>query len=134
MHPILNIAVRAARRAGSIINRAALDGGLKVTSKRAKDFVTQVDKASEAAIMDIVRKAYAEHGFLCEESGPAASDADYIWIVDPIDGTTNFIHGFPQYCVSIALQHKGQCSLGVILDAVGKDLFTATRGRGASPP
>src|SRR6267142_1511334 len=108
MHPILNIAVRAARRAGSIINRAALDsGGLRVTSKRAKDFVTQVDHAAEEAIIDIVKKAYPEHGFLAEESGAARTDAEIVWIIDPLDGTTNFIHGFPQYCVSIGIQHRG---------------------------
>ncbi|HEX9435317.1 MAG TPA: inositol monophosphatase family protein, partial [Burkholderiales bacterium] len=109
MHPMLNIAVRAARRAGSIINRAALDGGggLKVTSKRAKDFVTQVDQAAEQAIIDIVRKSYPEHGLLAEESGASQADAEFVWIIDPLDGTTNFIHGFPQYCVSIGIRHRG---------------------------
>src|SRR5689334_23987015 len=104
MHPLLNIAVRAARRAGSIINRAALEGvgALDVRSKRANDFVTQVDQASEQAIMETVRKAYPDHGFVCEESGTTSADAETVWIIDPLDGTTNFIHGFPQYCVSIA--------------------------------
>src|SRR5262247_3597698 len=98
MHPMLNIAIRAARRAGSIINRAALDGGgLEVRSKRANDFVTKVDHASEAAILEIVRKAYPDHAVLAEESGAAAGTAEYEWIIDPLDGTTNFIHGFPQY-------------------------------------
>jgi len=132
MHPMLNIAVRAARRAGSIINRAALDtGGLRVTSKRAKDFVTQVDHAAEEAIIDIVAKAYPEHGFLAEESGAAKSDAEFIWIIDPLDGTTNFIHGFPQYCVSIGIQQRGAMAHAVIYDPTKNELFTASKGRGA---
>jgi len=132
MHPILNIAVRAARRAGSIINRAALDsGGLRVTSKRAKDFVTQVDHAAEEAIIDIVRKAYPEHGFLAEESGAAKVDAEVVWIIDPLDGTTNFIHGFPQYCVSIGVQSRGAMAHAVVYDPGRNELFTASKGRGA---
>ncbi len=132
MHPILNIAVRAARRAGSIINRAALEGGtLDVRSKRANDFVTQVDQAAEQAIMEIVRKAYPDHGFLCEESGASAADAETVWIVDPLDGTTNFIHGFPQYCVSIAVRSKGALAHSVVYDPGRNELFTASKGRGA---
>jgi myo-inositol-1(or 4)-monophosphatase len=132
MHPILNIAVRAARRAGSIINRAALEGGtLDVRSKRANDFVTQVDQAAEQAIMEIVRKAYPDHGFLCEESGASAADAETVWIVDPLDGTTNFIHGFPQYCVSIAVRTRGALAHSVVYDPIRNELFTASKGRGA---
>jgi len=132
MHPMLNIAVRAARRAGSIINRAALDaGGLQVRSKRAKDFVTQVDQAAEQAIIDIVRKAYPEHGFLAEESGASQQHAEHVWIIDPLDGTTNFIHGFPQYCVSIGIQQRGALAHAVIYDPARNELFTASKGRGA---
>jgi myo-inositol-1(or 4)-monophosphatase len=132
MHPMLNIAVRAARRAGSIINRAALDsGGLRVTSKRAKDFVTQVDHAAEEAIIDIVRKSYPEHGFVAEESGTANADAEHVWIIDPLDGTTNFIHGFPQYCVSIGIKSRGALAHAVIYDPARNELFTASKGRGA---
>ena len=133
MHPMLNIAVRAARRAGSIINRAALDGGggLKVTSKRAKDFVTQVDQAAEQAIIEIVRKSYPEHGLLAEESGASGEHAEFVWIIDPLDGTTNFIHGFPQYCVSIGIRHRGALTHAVIYDPVRNELFTASKGRGA---
>jgi len=131
MHPMLNIAVRAARKAGSIINRAALAGGLNVRSKRAKDYVTQVDHAAEEAIIEVVRKAYPEHGFLAEESGASAADAEYVWIIDPIDGTTNFIHGFPQYCVSIGVQHRGAAAHAVVYDPVKNELFTASKGRGA---
>jgi len=132
MHPLLNIAVRAARRAGSIINRASLDGGgLNVRSKHAKDFVTQVDQAAEQAIIDIVRKAYPEHGFLAEESGASGQHAEYVWIIDPLDGTTNFIHGFPQYCVSIGIQQRGGLAHAVVYDPVRNELFTASKGRGA---
>src|ERR1041384_3769680 len=108
MHPILTIAVRAARKAGSIINRASLDGGgLNVRSQRANDFVTQIDQAAEQAIIDVVKKAYPEHGFIAEESGTSAEEAEFVWIIDPLDGTTNFIHGFPQYCVSIGVRRRG---------------------------
>jgi myo-inositol-1(or 4)-monophosphatase len=131
MHPMLNIAVRAARKAGSLINRAALEGGVKVRSKRAKDFVTQVDQAAEEAIIGIARNAYPEHGFIGEESGSSAEDAEYVWIIDPIDGTTNFIHGFPQYCVSIGIRHRGTMAHAVVYDPVKNELFTASKGRGA---
>jgi myo-inositol-1(or 4)-monophosphatase len=132
MHPMLNIAVRAARRAGSIINRASLDtGGLNVRSKRAKDFVTQVDQAAEQAIIDIVRKSYPEHGLLAEESGASEQHAEFVWVIDPLDGTTNFIHGFPQYCVSIGIQQRGALAHAVIYDPVRNELFTASKGRGA---
>ncbi len=128
---MLNIAVRAARKAGSIINRAALAGGLNVRSKRAKDYVTQIDHAAEEAIIEVVRKAYPEHGFLAEESGASAAEAEYVWIIDPIDGTTNFIHGFPQYCTSIGIRHRGALAHAVVYDPVANELFTASKGRGA---
>jgi myo-inositol-1(or 4)-monophosphatase len=132
MHPMLNIAVRAARRAGSIINRAALDGGgLEVRSKRMNDFVTRVDHAAEEAIIETVHKAYPEHAVLAEESGETAGRAEYQWIIDPLDGTTNFIHGFPQYCVSIAIRHRDALAHGVIYDPLKNELFTASKGRGA---
>src|SRR5215213_2599464 len=131
MHPILTIAVRAARKAGSIINRASLAGGFKVRSKRANDFVTQVDQAAEEAIIDTVKKAYPEHGFLAEESGASDEKAEYVWIIDPLDGTTNFIHGFPQYCVSIGVRYRGQIAHAVVYDPVKNELFTGSKGRGA---
>jgi myo-inositol-1(or 4)-monophosphatase len=132
MHPILNIAVRAARKAGSIINRAALGGeGLKVKTKQANDFVTQVDQAAEEAIIGIVRAAYPDHGFHAEESGRTGGDAEHVWIIDPLDGTTNFIHGFPQYCVSIGVQHRGALAHAVVYDPVKNELFTASKGGGA---
>jgi myo-inositol-1(or 4)-monophosphatase len=132
MHPFLNIAVRAARRAGSIINRASLDGStLKVRSKQANDFVTQVDNAAEEAIIETVRRAYPGHGFLAEESGGTSADAETVWIIDPLDGTTNFIHGFPQYCVSIGVQHRGALAHAVVYDPGRNELYTASKGRGA---
>ena len=132
MHPLLNIAVRAARRAGSIINRASLDGsGLEVRSKRQNDFVTRVDHAAEEAIIDVVRKAYPDHAILAEESGTTEGKAEYEWIIDPLDGTTNFIHGFPQYCVSIGIRHRGALAHGVVYDPNRNELFTASKGRGA---
>jgi myo-inositol-1(or 4)-monophosphatase len=133
MHPTLGIAVKAARRAGAIINRAARDiEGVTVSKKRHNDFVTEVDKAAEQAIIDILSKAYPDHAILAEESGAqGAPRADYTWIIDPLDGTTNFIHGFPQYAVSIALRHKDIIEQAVVFDPTRNELFTATRGRGA---
>jgi myo-inositol-1(or 4)-monophosphatase len=132
MHPMLNIAVRAARKAGSVINRASLDGaGLEVRSKRQNDFVTRVDTAAEEAILDVVRKAYPDHAILAEESGAAEGRAEYQWIIDPLDGTTNFIHGFPQYCVSIAIRRRDELAHGVIFDPNRNELFTTSKGGGA---
>ncbi len=133
MHPMLNTAVKAARRAGAIINRAALDRSvLEVRAKGANDFVTQIDKAAESAVIEIIHKAYPDHAILAEESGSLPSkDAEFRWVIDPLDGTTNFIHGFPQYCVSIAVQHRGATAHGVIYDPSKNELFTASKGRGA---
>jgi len=133
MHPMLNTAVKAARKAGAIINRASNDLDLvRVTAKGRSDFVTEVDRAAEDAIIDTLRTAYPQHGFLAEESGATAGEAaDYRWIIDPLDGTTNFIHGFPQYAVSIALEHRGLVTQGVVYDPTRNELFTASRGRGA---
>jgi myo-inositol-1(or 4)-monophosphatase len=128
---MLNIAVRAARRAGSIINRASLGGAdLQVRAKQVNDFVTQVDRAAEQAVIETIRKAYPDHAFLAEESG-ASGEAEYQWIVDPLDGTTNFIHGFPQYAVSVALRHRGALAHGVVYDPARNELFTASKGGGA---
>jgi myo-inositol-1(or 4)-monophosphatase len=132
MHPMLNIAVKAARRAAQIINRASLDLDLlQVSKKQHNDFVTEVDKASEAAIIDTLKTAYPDHAILAEESGKSDNDSEYQWIIDPLDGTTNFIHGFPYYCVSIALAHKCIVTQAVVYDPTRNDLYTASRGRGA---
>lgn len=132
MHPILNVAIRAAREAGKIINRGAMDiGALKVEQKDTNDFVSEIDRNAEQAIINVLKEAYPNHGFYGEESGKTNTEADNIWIIDPLDGTTNFLHNFPAYCISIALQEKGILTQAVIYDPVRNDLFTATRGSGA---
>ena len=134
LHPMLNVAIKAARAAGAIINRAALDvESVRISQKQVNDFVTEVDHASEAAIIETLLTAYPDHGIWAEESGKqhGKQDSDFIWIIDPLDGTTNFIHGFPVYCVSIALAVKGKIEQAVIYDPSRNDLFTATKGRGA---
>ncbi len=131
MHPMLNTAVKAARRAGAIINRASLDvERLTVRSKRENDYVSEVDHAAEQAIIETLLDAYPKHAILAEESGEAG-ESEYQWVIDPLDGTTNFLHGFPQYAVSIALLHHGQLSQAVVYDPARNDLYTASRGRGA---
>ena len=134
IHPMLNIAVRAARSAGSIINRAALDlDVLKVASKGTNDFVTEVDQAAEEAIISTLLEAYPGHAILAEESGRqrGSKHSDYLWIIDPLDGTTNFIHGFPVYAVSIALAFRGKVEQAVVYDPTRNDLFYASKGKGA---
>ena len=131
---MLNVAIRAARAAGAIINRAALDiEAVRISQKRANDFVTEIDHASEDAIIETLLTAYPQHGIHAEESGRTHGNphADHVWIIDPLDGTTNFIHGFPVYCVSIALAVAGRVEQAVVYDPTRNDLFTATRGRGA---
>ncbi|KAF0191011.1 MAG: myo-inositol-1(or 4)-monophosphatase [Gammaproteobacteria bacterium] len=131
MHPIVNIAVRAARRAGDIIMRSAdrIDT-VSVVTKGKNDFASDVDKRAEAEIIKIIRKAYPGHGILAEESG-GDSSADTLWIIDPLDGTTNYLHGLPHYAVSIAMQHRGKLEHAVVYDPVRQELFTASRGAGA---
>jgi len=132
MHPFLNVAVKAARRAGQIINRAALDiEKLQIARKGQSDYVTQVDRAAEDAIKEILIEAYPSHGILAEESGATAPEAEFQWIIDPLDGTTNFIHGFPQYAISIALAQNGQLAHGVVYDPMRNEIFTASKGSGA---
>ncbi|MBS1199042.1 MAG: inositol monophosphatase [Proteobacteria bacterium] len=136
MHPVLNIAIKAARRAGQIINRASNDLDIiKVTAKQQNDFVTEVDRTAEAAIIEILKEAYPNYGILAEESGETAGkgkrDAEFQWIIDPLDGTTNFIHGLQQYAVSIALARNGVVEHGVVFDPTRNDLYTASKGGGA---
>ncbi|MDN3921684.1 inositol monophosphatase family protein [Roseateles violae] len=131
---MLNVAIKAARAAGAIINRASLDLDiLKINTKSPNDFVTEVDQAAEAAIIETLLAAYPDHGILAEESGRqhGAKHSEFVWIIDPLDGTTNFIHGFPVYCVSIALAHRGVVQQAVVYDPTRNDLFYATKGRGA---
>lgn len=131
MHPMLNIGIRAARAAGDLIVRY-MDRveGLPVTSKGRNDFVSQVDREAERTIIDIIRKAYPSHAILAEESG-ASGESEYTWIIDPLDGTTNFLHGFPQFAVSVAVSHRGEVEQGVVYDPLRQELFTASRGNGA---
>ena len=136
MHPALNIAIKAARRAGQIINRASNDlDSLKVAAKQPNDFVTEVDQAAEAAIIETLREAYPGYGILAEESGESAGkgkqDTEYQWIIDPLDGTTNFIHGMPHYAISIALAKNGVVEQAVVFDPNRNELFTASKGSGA---
>jgi myo-inositol-1(or 4)-monophosphatase len=131
MHPMLNTAVKAARRAGNIIIRATRNLDLVAfKEKAANDFVSEVDREAEQAIIRTLHDAYPGHAILAEESG-ASGESEYQWIIDPLDGTTNFMHGFPQFCVAIALRHRGVVTQAVIYDPSRNDLFTSTRGRGA---
>lgn len=131
MHPLVNIAVKAARRAGSIILRYAnqLDR-LEIKQKGRNDFVTEVDQIAESEIIEIIRKAYPDHSILGEETGESAGN-EYQWIIDPLDGTTNFLHGYPQYAVSIAVKHNDKLDQAVVFDPLRDELFTASRGNGA---
>lgn len=131
MNPALNIAIMAARKAGSIILRH-LDrlGTLAVSRKGRNDYVSEVDRIAEEEIIRVIHKAYPDHGILAEESG-SRSGNDYQWIIDPLDGTTNYLHGFPQFAVSIALSNRGRIEQGVVYDPLREELFTASRGSGA---
>lgn len=128
---MLNTAVKAARRAGGVINRAARNlDVVSVRTKGANDFVSEVDHEAERMIVDTLQAAYPEHAILAEEGGQTGR-SEYVWIIDPLDGTINFLHGFPQYAVSIALMHRGVLNQAVVYDPNRNDLFTASRGRGA---
>ena len=131
MQALLNTAVKAARKGGDTalryLNRI---GDIEVRSKARNEFVTQVDHAAEAAIISSIRERYPHHGILAEESGHHAGD-ECTWIIDPLDGTTNYIHGFPVFSVSIAVKVRGQLEAGVVYDPCRQELFTATRGGGA---
>ncbi len=131
MQPMLNIAIRAARRAGTIISRAQNRlYDLKIELKGHNDYVTQTDVEAEAAIIEVLNEAYPSHSIVAEESGSSGA-SDFKWIIDPIDGTLNFIHGFPSYAISIALQVKGRLEQAVIYDPTRDEMYTASRGAGA---
>ena len=137
MQPMLNIALRAARSAGELIFRSIerLDV-ISVNEKDAKDYVTEVDRAAEQTIVAALRKAYPTHAIMGEEGGfieGSGEGADYLWVIDPLDGTTNFIHGVPHFAVSIACKYKGRLEHAVVLDPVRQEEFTASRGRGGPP-
>ena len=132
MQPLMNIAISAARHAGDLILRQSenLDR-LKVTAKGKNDYVSEVDIKAEELIIHTIHKAYPEHGFIAEESGVYREDADHVWIIDPLDGTNNYLHGFPFYAVSIALRIKNRIEHAVIYDPLRHECFSASRGRGA---
>ncbi|EED32601.1 inositol-1-monophosphatase [gamma proteobacterium NOR5-3] len=133
MEPMTNIALRAARKAGELIVRASDDlERIGVRKKSANDFVSDVDELAEQEIIRQLQRAYPDHAFLGEESGRTGpADADYVWVIDPLDGTTNFIRGIPHYAVSIGCIYQGRLEHAVIVDPVRREEFTASRGRGA---
>ena len=131
MHPMLNVAIRAARLAGdTIVQQMDLANDVVVHEKGRNDFVSEIDRNVEIIIIDAIRKFYPDHAFLAEESGTTGS-SDHQWIIDPIDGTTNYLHGFPQFAVSIAVRNKNRLEAGVVYDPLRQELFTASRGNGA---
>jgi myo-inositol-1(or 4)-monophosphatase len=131
MQPTLNIAVRAARSAGRILLRYLEHvDKLDVRTKSRNDFVSEVDNNAEETIIQVLRATYPDHAILAEESG-ARGKSDFEWVIDPLDGTTNYLHGFPQFAVSIALRHRGRLECGVVYDPLREEMFTAARGGGA---
>jgi myo-inositol-1(or 4)-monophosphatase len=131
MQPLLNIGMRAARRAGDLIVRSLsrLDS-LKIDTKGRNDFVTDIDRKAEADIIATIRRAHPDHAVLAEESGRSGT-SEFVWIIDPLDGTTNFLHGFPTFAVSIAVEHRGRLQHAVVYDPMRQEFFTASRGDGA---
>lgn len=131
MHPLLNTAVKAARRAGKVIMRyAGQIDRLTVENKGRNDFVSQVDREAEAEIISVLQRAYPDHAIQAEESG-RRGQGDFLWIIDPLDGTTNYLHGYPQFAVSIGLYYQGRATQAVVFDPLKNELYTATRGAGA---
>jgi myo-inositol-1(or 4)-monophosphatase len=131
MHPMLNIGIRAARAAGDqIIRYMDRVQDMAVNSKGRNDFVTEVDRHAERIIMDTLHKSYPSHSILAEESG-RHGEGEYQWVIDPLDGTTNYLHGFPQFAVSIALKYRGELDQALVYDPLRQELFTASRGGGA---
>ena len=128
---MLNIAIRAARNAGDLIQRSSQNlDNIHIDQKGRNDYASEVDRMAEHEIIKVIRTAFPDHAILAEESGEHQGN-DYVWVIDPLDGTTNFLHGFPQYAVSIALKNKNKVELGVIYDPLRDELFTAERGGGA---
>lgn len=133
MNPMLNIAIRAARKAGNVIIKGyERRGDIETMQKAPFDYVTNIDKASEAAIIEVIQKSYPEHTIITEESGAIeGKESDTQWIIDPLDGTTNFVKGLPHFSVSIAIRVKNRTEVGVVYDPIRNELFTAVRGEGA---
>jgi myo-inositol-1(or 4)-monophosphatase len=131
MHPMLNIAIRAARNAGNVIVQGFEDlDSVEVEQKSLNDYVSSVDKEAELAIIGTLKKAYPDHSFIAEESGTEmGKDTDHQWIIDPLDGNTNFINGIPHFAISIALKVKGRTEVGIVFDPMRNELFSAVRGQ-----
>ena len=131
MQPMLNIAVRAARKAGDIMIRHLNKlESLEIAEKGRNDFVTAVDQLAEEAIIEVVKDHYPDHAILAEESGSSGKN-EYEWIIDPLDGTTNYLHGFPVFSVSIAIAHENELQHAVVYDPMRQEIFSASRGQGA---
>ena len=131
MHPMVTIAIRAARNAGNVITRSYNHTeSLNVTEKSRNDYVSEVDRLAEQEIIQTIQKAYPGHSFLAEETGKQDGN-EYQWIIDPLDGTTNYLRGFPQFAVSIAMKHRDKLEHAVIYDPLKNEIFSATRGQGA---
>ncbi|WP_158160879.1 inositol-1-monophosphatase [Grimontia hollisae] len=133
MHPMLNIAIRAARKAGDFIAKSAENAdNVETVQKGSNDFVTNIDKAAEQIIIDVIKKSYPEHNIVTEEAGVVTGkDKDYQWIIDPLDGTTNFVKRLPHFSVSIALRIKSRTEIACVYDPIRNELFSAQRGAGA---
>ncbi len=131
MHPLITIGIRAARKAGDyIIRNMDRIHDIQIQEKNLNDFVSEIDRHSERIIVDTIHNSYPDHAILAEESGPQG-DSEIQWIIDPLDGTTNYLHGFPQFAISIAIKQKEQINHAIVYDPLKQELFTATRGEGA---
>ncbi len=131
MHALLNVAVMAARRAGAVLIRKMVNlEKLEVERKGHNDFVSEADRAAEKTVIDCIHKHYPEHAIHAEESG-VQGESNTVWIIDPLDGTTNYLHGFPVFAVSIGVQVDGRMEHGVVYDPMRQELFTVSRGQGA---
>ncbi|MEL7450102.1 MAG: inositol monophosphatase family protein [Pseudomonadota bacterium] len=132
MHPMINIATRAANKAGDLIVRYSNRvHDLEVHSKGRNDFVTEIDRQAEREIIDTIRQTHPDHAFLGEEGGRVGDSEEFVWIIDPLDGTTNFLHGFPVFAVSLALKVRGRIEHAVVYDPLRQETFSASRGAGA---
>lgn len=132
MHPFVNIGIKAARAAGDIISQTWMRGDtLKITEKARHDFTTHIDKMADEAIIEVLHKAYPKHSFLSEESGEITYDDEYTWIIDPLDGTCNFMRQLPHFCISLALKHDGIIKHAVVCDPIRQEIFSASKNEGA---
>lgn len=133
MNPMLNIAIRAARKAGNVIAKGyERPDSIEAMAKQANDYVTNIDKAAEQAIIETIKQSYPDHTIITEESGAIEGENKNVqWVIDPLNGTTNFIKSFPHFAVSIAIRENGRTEVGVVYDPIRNELFTAVRGEGS---